>query len=208
MDFQRPLRAVTPTLDGDVLAVLAGADAEFTGRQVHGLVAHGSERGVRNALDRLAAQGVALRRRAGRANLYRLNPDHLATPWVRGLAAMRAQLVARLEETVASWEIQPTVAVLFGSVARREATAESDLDLLVVRPLGVPADSPVWEAQVGELERAASAWTGNDARVLDLGEHELADAGGRPRSVVRDAARDGIAFFGSVRDLTRIAERA
>jgi predicted nucleotidyltransferase len=188
---------VTPTLDGDVLAVLAGADAEFTGRQVYRLVGHGSERGVRNALERLSAQGVASSRKAGAANLYKLNREHLAAPWIEGLAGLRSQLLQRLSRAVDEWEVQPVAAVLFGSVADGSASTESDLDLLVVRPAHRSADDPVWEAQIAELERASTAWTGNDARVLEFGEAELAD----PDSVapvVEEAARDGIAFFGSL----------
>lgn len=202
MDFRRPFRAITPTLDGDVLAVLAGADAEFTGRQVHGLVKHGSERGVRNALDRLAQQGVALSRRAGGAKHYRLNPEHLATPWVKGLAGMRVQLLERLTETVERWEEQPALAVLFGSVARDEATESSDLDILIVRPVRDGIDSTVWEAQLGELERAATAWSGNDARVLEYGVHELGN-GSKAETVIREAVQGGVVVSGSLPELRR-----
>jgi Nucleotidyltransferase domain len=206
MDFRRPLKAVTPTLDGDVLAVLAGADEEFSGRQVHRLVGHGSERGVRNTLERLTQQGVTSSRRAGAANLYRLNPDHLATPWIRGLAGMRAQLVERLADGVERWPVQPVVAVLFGSVVRGEATELSDLDLLIVRPAQISADDPVWEDQLAALERAATAWTGNDARVVEYGEAELNESAAA-EDVLREAAQDGIAFCGSLRSLTDLRAR-
>jgi predicted nucleotidyltransferase len=197
------LRAITPTLDGDVLAVLAGADAEFTGRQVHGLVRHGSERGVRNALDRLARQGVVSTRGAGRANLYRLNREHLAAPWIEGLASMRSQLLQRLSEMVEAWAIQPVVAVVFGSVARGDASEDSDLDLLVVRPANCSADFPTWETQLAELEESATKWTGNDARILEFGAHEL-EAQARSEAVLREAASEGVTFFGSEWRLTRL----
>src|SRR3954471_17110464 len=203
MDFRRPLRAVTPTLDGDVLAVLAGAEAEFTGRDVHQLVRHGSERGVRNALDRLAEQGVVTSRAAGRAKLYGLNREHLAAPWVEGLTRMRSELLARLSETVESWELRPVLALVFGSVARGDASEESDLDLLVVRPAGVRPDSSVWEAQLAGLERSATAWTGNDARVLELDERELHQQAATEPAVL-EAARDGVVFFGSQRQIRRV----
>src|SRR3954466_11101062 len=147
MDFRRPLRAVTPTLDGDVLAVLAGAEAEFTGREVHRLVRHGSERGGRNALDRLAEQGVVSSRAAGRAKLYGLNREHLAAPWAEGLTRMRSELLDRLSETVESWELRPDLAFGVGSVARGDASEESGPGLLVVRPAGVGPGAPVWEGQ-------------------------------------------------------------
>jgi hypothetical protein len=42
MDFGRPFNVVTPTLDGDVLGVLAGAEEEFTGRRIHQVLERGS----------------------------------------------------------------------------------------------------------------------------------------------------------------------
>jgi hypothetical protein len=92
--------------------------------------------------------------------------------------------------------------VLFGSVARGEATPESDLDLLVVRPTNCEADEPAWQDQLSTLQMLASAWTGNDARVLEFGEQELTD--GQPQQVVlADAARDGIELYGTLRLLRR-----
>jgi hypothetical protein len=94
-----------------------------------------------------------------------------------------------------------TLVVLFGSVARGEATPDSDLDLLVVRPAECEPDEPVWQEQLSKLQTHASAWTGNDARVLEFGEHEL--AGGEPQQVLMDAARDGIELYGTLRMLRR-----
>ena len=39
MQFNRPFATVTPTLDGDVLAVLAGHDGTFTTGQIRRVVA-------------------------------------------------------------------------------------------------------------------------------------------------------------------------
>ena len=100
MDFRRPLETVTPTLDGDVLAVLARADAEITGREIQRLAGHGSHQGIRNAADRLAQQGVVLRRLVGNANLYRLNRDHVAAPWIEGLASLPEQVLERLRTVI------------------------------------------------------------------------------------------------------------
>jgi predicted nucleotidyltransferase len=193
MDLRRPFKTVTPTLDGDVLAVLAGADADFTGRGVHGMVGGASERGVRNALDRLVEQGVVHSRPVGASKLYRLNRDHLAAPAIEALASLRAELLRRLADVVGAWQIKPVLAIVFGSVARGEADEGSDLDLLVVRPRGA-ADDPAWEAQLDDLQRQATAWTGNDTRILEYGELELDRASSSDR-VVRAAMRDGVRFF-------------
>src|SRR4051812_28639181 len=140
MDFRRPLSTVTPTLDGDVLVVLAGVDAELTGREVHRLANRGSEHGIRKVLDRLVDEGVVNRRPAGSAKLYRLNREHLAAPAIEALAGMRRELLRRMRDAATAWEITPAGVVLFGSFARGEASRESDVDILVVRPAQVDAD--------------------------------------------------------------------
>lgn len=202
MDFQRPLSVVAPTLDGDVLGVLAGADEEFTGRRIHRVLGRGSEHGVRKAADRLVEQGIVSRRQAGQAKLYSLNRSHLAAPYVEGLGSLRAQLIERLKDAVAEWKKPPLVLFLFGSVARGEAGNESDLDLFVVRPLDVKEESPRWQEQIAELESDATVWTGNEARVIEYGKRDLAEAA--VREVAEEVIEDGVAIYGSRPRLRRL----
>ena len=115
---------------------------------------------------------------------------------------MREQLIDRLRETVAGWEQSPRVVLLFGSAARAQATTSSDLDLLVVRCRDCDPDSEPWQAQLSALQRSATAWTGNDTRVLEYGEDEL--TGGPAEPVLEDALRDGIELYGSRRTLRRL----
>jgi predicted nucleotidyltransferase len=202
MDFGHPLMVVTPTLDGDVLGALARADAEFSGRELARRVGHGSTEGIRRAADRLVAQGVVSRRAAGAAHLYRLNREHLAAPWIEGLAGLRQQLIDRLRGLLASWDEAPRVVLLFGSVARGRATAASDLDVLVIRRSDCDPESDSWRVQLAELQRLATAWTGNDTRVLEFGEGEV--SGSEAKSVVKDALHEGIELLGSRRTLQRL----
>ncbi len=206
MDFRRPLTVVTPTLDGDVLAVLAGANEEFSGRRIHRVVAHGSENGIRNAADRLVEQGVVLRRRAGRANLYALNREHLAAPYIEGLVSLRGQLVDGLRNAISTWDPAPHSALVFGSVARGGAGPTSDLDLLVVRPLEVGEEAGKWREQLAQLENLGSAWSGNDTRILEYDEGELSSAA--VRRVVEEALADGIELYGSRHSLRRLLGEA
>lgn len=205
MDFRRPLTVVTPTLDGDVLAVLAGADAEFSGRRIHRMVPSGSENGVRNAAERLVAQGVVSSRRAGRANLYRLNRDHLAAPYIEALATLRVQLFERLRSVISAWDVPPRWAMAFGSVARGEAGPLSDLDILVVRSRDGSEDSTEWRGQLDLLEDHAAAWTGNETRILEYSEDELGDAA--VVAVLERALAEGIELYGSRHSLRRLIEK-
>jgi predicted nucleotidyltransferase len=200
MDFRHPLSVVTPTLDGDVLAVLARAETEFSGREVHRALGHASHTGVRRCLERLVEVGIVLERRAGNALLYRLNRDHLAAPQIEALATLRLQFFERLREAVFAWEIKPAMAAVFGSVARGQADASSDIDLFLLRPKEVDEGEPIWRDQVMALEQAASAWTGNDVRSLEYSESELPRLR-REAPVIGQIAEDGIAIAGDLRDL-------
>ena len=207
MDFRHPLSVVTPTLDGDVLAVLARADTEFSGRELHRALGHSSHTGVRRCLERLVAVGIVLERSAGNALLYRLNRDHLAAPQIEALATLRLQLFERLRETVAAWEIRPALAAVFGSVARGEAGIDSDLDIFLLRPTGIDEDDPIWRDQVTALEQASSAWTGNDARSLEYSQSELPRLQ-REEPVIAEIAADGIVLAGNLRDLRPTATKS
>jgi hypothetical protein len=204
VNFRHPFSVVTPTLDGDVLAVLARADTEFSGREVHRALGHSSHTGVRRCLERLVGEGIVLQRRAGNALLYRLNRDHLAAPQIEALATLRLRFFERLRETVAAWDIKPALGAVFGSVARGEADAGSDIDIFLLRPAGVDEDDSIWREQVMALVESASAWTGNDARSLEYSQSDLPRLR-REEPVIAEIAADGIAIAGNLRELLSTA---
>lgn len=91
------------------------------------------------------------------------------------LAQLRRTLLDQIEERLSSWAIKPVHAAVFGSAARGSMTAESDVDLLLVRP--DDADLELWDAQVHELAVEATRWVGNDTRPLEFTEGEVATRG-------------------------------
>lgn len=134
-----------------MLAVLAGTTAPLTGRQIARLAARGTSPSVSAALARLVEQGLVHRQVAGRAYLHILNRDHVAAPAVQALAGLRGELLRRLRDTFAGWEPSPVHASMFGSAARADGDASSDIDLLVIRPKGVDAEDAAWRDQVHAL---------------------------------------------------------
>jgi predicted nucleotidyltransferase len=174
MELSHPLRVVTPTLDGDILRILARAETEFTPPEIHRLIGEHSVAGIRKTLQRLVLQGIVVERGAGRASLYQLNRSHLAAPAVIELAQMKDELVSRLRRELTDWSIRSSYAALFGSAARIDMRPDSDIDLLVVRPKNVKVDDEVWAEQLYRLSEQVHNWTGNSMNVLELGEDEIA----------------------------------
>jgi predicted nucleotidyltransferase len=203
MDLGRPFSVITPTVDGDVLAVLGAERASLTGRQVQQIDGRHSEKGVRNALHRLCGQGIVTRERVGSADLYTLNLEHLAAPYVEALAALRHELLQRLAAVFEAWEVPPAYAALFGSAARGDMTLGSDIDLLVVRPDGVAIEHPAWRDQLADLTNRVTAWTGNDARPLELSEVEVHRGLDHGEQVLSAISADGLLLFGPHTYLTK-----
>lgn len=193
MQLNRPFATVTPTLDGDVLAVLATHDATFTTGQIHRILNGFSEEGIRKVLTRLVTQGVVLADRVGNAFAYQLNTEHLAAEPIQALARLASTFLAHLEHHLGQWEEPPTYAAVFGSAATGTMTAHSDVDIFLVRE--DDAAEGVWSQQVDELATTVTAWTGNDARVVEYTVSDLRDA--RTEPMIRDVLDGGLTVAGS-----------
>lgn len=190
MHLGRPFRVVGPAIDGDILGVLAAGRVALTGREI-ARRAGASQEGTRQALGRLVRQGVLQLELAGSAHQYRLNRNHLAARWIEGIASVRLSLFDQLRMLIGRWHLAPHTARLFGSVARGDGDESSDIDVLLVRPKGVRAESDVWRRQCDELQVSATSWTGNDTRILEYSETELPRLRRRDR-VLRSALAEGI----------------
>lgn len=197
MQLHQPFGVVTSTLDGAALSVLALAEQPFTGRRIAQLAGRGTEQGIRNALERLVSQGIVLRSPAGSAYLYELNRQHLAAPYVVGLAGVRDELFARWRQLIEDWPVRPRAVVLFGSAARGDMRPDSDIDLLVI----VDNHSEVFVGPLEELQRETSAWTGNDTRILCVATAQV----GPEEPVFAAAAEEGVMIVGDRRWLRRAA---
>jgi predicted nucleotidyltransferase len=197
VDAAFPHSAVSPTLEGDVLVVLAGTTRPLTGREVARLARRGTQPAVAAALNRLVLQGLVLREEAGDAFLHTLNRDHLATPAVLVLASLRTELLDRLRAAVTQWELQPVSAALFGSAARGDGDADSDIDILVVRPGEVEEEHERWRGQLDRLADSVHAWTGNHASLIEVAEGDLPGLLNERPPVLESVRADAIPLAGT-----------
>lgn len=189
MFFNEPFGGIVPGVRGAVLATLLRTGTPLTGRQIHGLVSDDySLWTVQEALKVLTRLGVVESQTIGRAGVHTINEGHVS------VAPLRALLdpVAALREAVrAITGSEVSVVILFGSIARGEATPDSDVDLAVIAPRG-------WDKRV-ELEDSVRVRLGNscDVLVFTRAEFDRLAAAGEP--VVSDILRDGFALIGAMR---------
>lgn len=196
MQLNKPFATVTPTLDGAVLTVLASADVTFTISQIQRILTTASGEGIRKVLTRLTAQGVVLHDQVGRTNTYRLNTEHLAAEPIMALSQLTSTFLNRLEEHLGRWGAELKYAALFGSAATGQMTPDSDIDLFLVRAATFDHDD-VWEQQVAELARQATAWTGNDGRIVEYTEDELRAAAAAGEPLLEDVSKQGLTVAGT-----------
>ncbi|MDE0138037.1 MAG: nucleotidyltransferase domain-containing protein [bacterium] len=191
MDLTHPISALAPGLTGAVLEVLARATHPLTGRAVQRLVSRpASQAGVQKALDRLADTGLVSQTGAGRALLHRLNRAHVLAPAVLEVVAMNETIPIRIAEAVRIHAPGASSALLFGSVARREAAPHSDIDLLVVWP-DTTEESTRWSA-AADIAVAVARLTGNPCTPLVYTEDEYAGLPERAPAFAASLDRDSI----------------
>lgn len=196
MDLSLPFTAALPRTDGLALSVLAATTRPLAGREVARLSGL-SQNGAWRALRRLVDQGVVIEQPAGgRTMLYTLNRDHLAAGPVITLTRLRSILIERLQEHLATWEVQPVHASMFGSAARGDGDTESDIDLLVVRPGDVHEEDERWRSQIDLLAAAVRSWTGNHAGIAEISERDLPRLRRERPPVIENVSADGIPLVG------------
>ena len=188
MRFDEAFGGLLPDARGAVLAALLRTGTPLTGRQVHALVRdQHSLWSVQQSLASLVGLGVVNSRTVGRAMVHTINEDHYTIQPLRVLLDPVTALREAVRGVVGS---NVDAVILFGSVARGEATADSDVDLVVLA-------SPDWDDRT-ELEDVVSARLGNDCDVLVFTPEEfsrLAATGEEP--VVADILSDGVLLLGS-----------
>lgn len=116
-----------------VLRALLDSATGLTGNQVS-RDADMSPRSAFKALNAMEALGVVRRQRGGRDHLFTLNSDHfLVTQAILPVFQTEIEFTESLSAAIAS-AVQGKVvsASIFGSVARREETLHSDLDLCCI----------------------------------------------------------------------------
>ena len=209
MDLSSPMSCVVPSAHGPVLAVLAGTTTPLTGRRIAELTRpRVSQPRVARILRELAAAGLVERTPAGSSSLFVLNRDHLAAGAVQILATLRQQLWGRIAAHARTWSHPPLAVVVYGSAARGDGGIDSDIDLLVVRPIDVDGDDPAWQRDVTDIASHVTRWTGNPCEILDRSEQELATMAANAERLLSGIHRDGRAVAGSLRTVPHPIEVA
>lgn len=144
--------------------------------------------GVRKVLLRLIEQGLVLNVPGG----YLLQREHLAAPAVLLLAGMRSELLRRIGEFSDQQSMASMLLGVFGSFARRDGDASSDIDLLLV---GDAAESV---EHAGDLAERVRTWTGNACGVVALSSADVSRMHRKKDRILHEWANDVVVIRGDI----------
>jgi uncharacterized protein len=106
---------------------------------------------VQQELRRLARVGLVIARKDGNRAYYRANPEHPVYRDLCSLVLKTDGLVGVLEPAFKTPDV--AIAFVFGSVARHETGAVSDIDLMVIGSVGLRRLSALLSGMTGRLGR-------------------------------------------------------
>lgn len=206
MDYANSIESLIPGVQGRVLAVLTRSETELTMRGVAEL-AGVSPQQASVVLARLVGLGLVERRDVPPVSLVRLSRQNLAAQHVASLAQLRETALARLADLAQGIQPRPASLIVFGSFARGDADAESDVGVLAVRPKGLASREDRWAKTLGAWRDDAARLLGNPVNLIEAATDEVPTLLERPGpSVWRAIATEGIVLAGAnLPDISAVA---
>ena len=181
-----------------VLRALSSRASPATAAQLRRAASAGTEAGVRRALDRLARHGLVTTEEIGDRVVYLLNRDHVLYPAATALLRAEDELRRRLRGEISAWQIPPVAAALYGSAARRDGDAGSDIDILLVRPSSLGSrERELWNDQVHRLRGLVQRWTGNRCQLTDRSVAALRRLSRAREPIVDEWRKDALSLAGA-----------
>lgn len=196
MDFARPVAALIPDAQGRVLATLAHTTQEMNLRTLAELsgvsIAHAAR-----IVPRLVELGVVERRDVPPAVLVRLVREHLASRIILAMADLRQTFLEELSESARRLDPAPVSVTLFGSFARGDDDAGSDVDVIVVRPSSINEDDAAWSEAMAAWEARILRVAGNALNRIEVTADEAPKLMRSRRQLWREIRAEGVRLSGT-----------
>jgi predicted nucleotidyltransferase/AraC-like DNA-binding protein len=157
-------RPLFPTVRGDVLAATLTQPEKWWYLSELAQFLGTSPSSLHRELKALVAGGILETCREGTRVYFKADTGSPAFPELRGLIDKTAGVVPTLRTTLRPFARRIACAFVYGSVARREEHARSDIDLLVVGDAGLVDLTPVLRKAEARLGREVNVTSYSAAR--------------------------------------------
>lgn len=198
MDYRKPVEALIPGAQGRILGVLARAGAPLNLRTLARLAGISPGQASR-VLPRLVELGVVKRTEVPPSALFELPKQNFAADLLRDLVDAHGALLQEMRKTAAKLRPAPASMVLFGSAVTGDARADSDIDVLVVRPEDA-TDDDAWTTAVTRWVAHMRQFSGNPVNVLEEEEKGIPRLLRSRRSLWNSIRSQGVLLAGKPLD--------
>jgi predicted nucleotidyltransferase len=154
---------------------------------------------LQRELKALAASGILEQRREGTRTYFKAETRSPLFPELRGLFEKTAGLLPALHQALHPFRDRIACAFVYGSVARRQETALSDVDLMVIGTLGLAELAPALRKTEARLGREVNVtnYSPRELRAKAAAkDHFLSTVLRRRKQFVRGSQRDLDAIVG------------
>ncbi|MBI2221653.1 MAG: hypothetical protein HYU53_10650 [Acidobacteria bacterium] len=187
------LRALFPTVRGQLLAATLTQPDKwwYLSELAHFLRTTPSS--LQRALKALVDAGILQQRREGTRTYFRAETRSPLFPELRGLLEKTAGLLPTLREALEPFQGRINCAFVFGSMARAQEHALSDVDLLVVGTVGLAELAPALRKTEGRLGRDVNVTTYSAREFrknVAAQDHFLSEVLRGPKEFVKGCQRD------------------
>jgi len=197
MLFGNPLDEIIGQLSKvKILRFLINSQAQLNGREIAKNVGL-SHVNVHAALKDLSRQGIVNIRSVGRSNIYWLNEEHFLVKCIlRPIFEKEARTFHLLSKLILK-EIKPPLPlsiILFGSFAKGDASADSDIDIAFIYPDHKNKSSIARE--LNEAEKKITLLFGNHLACVPIKVGDLRKRFKRNEKFIKEIVQTGKIIYG------------
>lgn len=188
-----------------ILRFLVKSQAQLNGREIAKNVGLSHVK-AHTALKDLTKQGVVIMRSAGNSLVYWLNEEHFLVKEIIRPAFEKEDGLFEYISRLILKEIsspKPLSIVLFGSFAKGNASADSDIDVVIVYPHS--KNKPVISKELSEAEKKITSLFGNHLSSVPFSIDEFQNKLKRKDAFINEIVRTGKVIYGkSISELTNL----
>jgi predicted nucleotidyltransferase len=195
VDYKRPVQALIPGTQGRILGVLAETTTQLNLTTISRLAGVSLAQASR-VLPELVHLGLVERVEAPPSALFRLMDENVAGQLVRSMTDLRYLALRAVGDCSALQKPRPELVIVFGSFARGEADADSDLDLVIVPSADIDNYDSAWAESIVSLSQDLARAVGNPVNILEVGSNDLERRLKSRSELWKSICAEGIVVYG------------
>ena len=198
MLLQNPMEAFSnPSADYPILGVLEKAHKPMSTTAISKRCEAVPRISAHKSLTRLSQHGILKHEMLGNTYFYEINRKHVLYEAIREILQAPKSLFDNIASDISQWNSPPLAVYLFGSAARKQMTAESDIDILFLFEHD-DSNKDICLDNVYSLCEEITEKTGNTTNPVIFAQEEVKNT-----PLFRDILNEGVCIFGDTHILKR-----